>query len=409
MYQDIKNEYKTLIINVLGKIKKVNKWRKDFFVEVLWLFLCIKGRINFLQLERYGNYCEQRYRQQFEKNFDFLNFNKELVLSEGSGNYAIAFDPSYISKSGKATYGLGKYWSGCAKQAKWGLEISGLAAVDIDNHTAFHLEAVQTPDRGILDDQTINLLDWYAKIITDRVATLILISKYIVADAYFSKKSFIDKITKAGMHVISRFRDDADLRYLYKGEPTGKQGRPKKYAGKIKFKELDLDYFDIIEQNDEYTLLCAIVNSKALKSSIKLVIKEQMNENRKKTYKLYFSTDLEMDGNQIYELYKNRFQIEFLYRDSKNFTGLNDCQARDEEKLKFHFNASITSVNVAKVVHWLSVEKEMRGAFSMADVKTINHNILLLEKFLSVFAINADSIKNPELLKELIYFGKIAA
>ena len=57
----------------------INKWRRDFFIEVLWLFLGIKGRINFMQLARYGSCSEQRYRQQFEKPFDFLQFNKSLV------------------------------------------------------------------------------------------------------------------------------------------------------------------------------------------------------------------------------------------------------------------------------------------------------------------------------------------
>jgi len=126
-------------------------------IETFILFLSIRGRINFLQLGRYGKYKEQRYRQQFEKSFDFLTFNKELTLSQGSGKYVIAFDPSYINKSGKKTPGLSWYWSGCANQAKWGLEIGGLAVIDIDNHTAFHLEAVQTLNT---DDQT--LTDWYA-------------------------------------------------------------------------------------------------------------------------------------------------------------------------------------------------------------------------------------------------------
>ncbi|VAW25121.1 hypothetical protein MNBD_BACTEROID01-833 [hydrothermal vent metagenome] len=61
-----------------------------------------------------------------------------------SPDSAIAFAPSYISKSGKKTPGLGYFWPGCAGKAKWGLEIAGLAAIDIENHTAFHLEAVQT-------------------------------------------------------------------------------------------------------------------------------------------------------------------------------------------------------------------------------------------------------------------------
>jgi hypothetical protein len=80
--------------------KKVNiiKWRKDFMIEVFMLFLSIEGRINFFQLERYGQFSEQRYRQQFEKPFDYMELNKQLAISSGSGRCVIAFDPSYISK-----------------------------------------------------------------------------------------------------------------------------------------------------------------------------------------------------------------------------------------------------------------------------------------------------------------------
>ena len=77
--------------------------------------------------------------------------------------------------------------------------------------------------------------------------------------------------------------------------------------------------------------------------------------------------------------YHSRFQIEFLFRDGKQHTGLNDSQARSENKLYFQFNASLTSINVAKVIHWLSIPKEIRGAFSMSDIKTMNHNILMLK------------------------------
>ena len=109
-----------------------------------------------------------------------------------------------------------------------GLEIGGLAAIDIDNHTAFHLEAVQTLNT---DDQT--LTDWYAGVISDRKETLMGISKYLVADAWFSKKPFTDQIVSLEMHLISRLRDDADLKYLCKDSHTGKKGRPRKYIGKI--------------------------------------------------------------------------------------------------------------------------------------------------------------------------------
>jgi hypothetical protein len=110
---------------MLDKTVNINKWRKDFMIEVFMLFLSIKGRINFFQLERYGQFCEQRYRQQFEKPFDFMEFNKQLAISYGSGRFVIAFDPSYISKSGKLTPGLCRYWSGCAKPPNGDLKSVG--------------------------------------------------------------------------------------------------------------------------------------------------------------------------------------------------------------------------------------------------------------------------------------------
>ncbi len=45
-----------------------------------------------------------------------------------------------------------------------------------------------------------------------------------------------------------------------------------------------------------------------------------------------------------------RFQIEFCFRDAKQFVGLTDCQACDTRKLDFAFNSSVTAVNVEKIM-----------------------------------------------------------
>jgi len=351
--------YKSLIIRTLDKISVFNKCRKDFFCEVIILLLSIKGRINFLQLGRFGDFTEQRYRQQFEKPFPFLDFNKELTLSCGGSRFVIAFDPSYINKSGKKTPGVGWYWSGCSGQAKWGLEIGGLAAIDLDNHTAFHLEAVQTL---IQDKQATGLIDWYVSVIKERKETLSSISKYLVADAWFSKKPFADQIMALDMHLISRLRDDADLKYLYQGPPTGKRGRPCKYAGKIDTENIDANYFELIEQNQGTTVYSAIVWSKSLKQDIRLVHVTYLSDKGKLTRKLYFCTDTQMDALEILDCYQSRFQIEFLYRDGKQHTGLTDSQARSENKLNFQFNAALTAINIAKVEHWFCEPQQVTVA-----------------------------------------------
>ncbi len=262
------NIYKTHIEGVLSRILNINHWRKEFVTETLILFLCIK---------------EQRYRQQFEKSFDFLTFNKELTPFQGSGQYAIAFDPSYINKAGKHTPGVGYFWSGCANRARWGLEIGGLAAIDIDNHTAFHLEAVQT-----MVDKEQSLSDWYAKVISDRKEQLLGISPSLVAEAWFAKCLFVDQVIQSDMHLIGRLRDDANIRYLHQGKPTGKRGRSQKYNGKVDNTNIDKNHFKLMSKDEHSVIHSAIVYFISLKRNIKVVHVLYDNKNGKQNHKLNF-------------------------------------------------------------------------------------------------------------------------
>ena len=76
----------------------------------------------------------------------------------------------------------------------------------------------------------------------------------------------------------------------------------------------------------------------------------------------------------------SRFQIEFIYRDAKQFTGLNDCQARNANSLDFAFNASLSAVNIAKA---LSAESGLN--LSVEDVKILIHNTVMAQRILSTF------------------------
>ena len=55
----------------------------------------------------------------------------------------LLLDPCYIPKSGKETYGRGKFWSGLDKATKWGLDICRSALIDVIKNTTFHLKAFQ--------------------------------------------------------------------------------------------------------------------------------------------------------------------------------------------------------------------------------------------------------------------------
>ncbi|MGV8134049.1 MAG: transposase [Mangrovibacterium sp.] len=386
----------------------LNKPRKDFIVCVLWHILSIKGKINFLQLGRFSSFGEQTFRNHFEKRFDFLAFNKQLINRVASGERVIAMDPSYIPKTGKSTYGRGKYWSGVAKAAKWGLDICGFAVVDVVNNTALHLNAWQTPSAGELAGKGLNLLTYYASLVTGYAAEFREFSGYIVADAYFSRLPFVEAILSCGMHFISRLRDDSVLRYKYDGKPTGKKGRPKQFDGNVDIKSLDTRYFSLDRATEDIKIYSAVVFSKAFKRDIKLAVAIFFKDGKEIARKLYFSTDLKLEGEKIVRYYRSRFQIEFLYRDAKQFTGLTTCQARSENKLDFHFNTALTAVNLAKH-DWITSKYGTSKPFSMADYKTLYYNTLILERFMCRFAINPNTAKNQKIVNELLDYGKIAA
>ena len=69
-----------------------------------------KGKINFLQIGRFGTLTEQTYRNQFEK---------------------------------RLTFGLGRFWTGVAGSPKIGLDLFGFVVVDIVNNTSLHLKTWQ--------------------------------------------------------------------------------------------------------------------------------------------------------------------------------------------------------------------------------------------------------------------------
>ena len=124
---------------------------------------------------------------------------------------------------------------------------------------------------------------------------------------------------------------------------------------------------------------------------------------------MLFSTDVEQDPMDIYKLYTLRFQIEFLFRDAKQFTGLVDCQARNSLKLEFHFNASFTALNLAKVQ---AVQQHQTGApliFSMASIKRRALNSHLLDRFIFNLDLSPSVIKSHPNYEKLRSYGIIAA
>lgn len=382
---------------------RLHKPFNDLLVEISLLMLLLPHRVNFTQFEKYGKRSEKCYRDNFSRPFGWIKLNMELSsmrFSTGTRR-AIAIDPSYISKSGVHTPGIGRFWSGCAGAVKRGLEILGIALVDADANDAMMLRAVQTPSEQSLKDGGVSLISWYLTAILNLREQLLSLSRVIVADAYFSVKPFADGLCERGFHLISRLRDNANLRYIHTGPRRAGRGRPKSYDGKIDVRHPDPDRMQRVETSFGdgvcYTLLAYAV---ALKRTVRLVLYYPEGG----APKIFFSTDTAITARDIVDLYRSRFQIEFCFRDAKQYTGLCDCQARDLDKLDFHFNASFCSLNVAKIYI-----KELNPRLSIPGVKSLLYNIYIAHRIFSLCGFRPHKSLNGQIFKELFNIAAPAA
>jgi IS4 transposase len=309
---------------------------------------------------------------------------------------------------------VGYFWSGCASAAKHGLEILDIAVIDADEKDAVHLKAVQTvdtvkagrPPKYLAGMKTPNSLTaWYLRALARDRDALRKVSDIVAADAFFSKEPFVNGVTRLGFRLVSRFRSDVSMRYLYTGPKTGKRGRPKEVDGKVYLDNLRTDVFREESYDDSdgrtVTLHTAVVRATSLKRDVRVVVVDCMEPGKKtQARKVFFSTDTGMSAKDIMDLYRTRFQIEFLLRDGKQFTGLTHCQSRQKEALAFHFNMSLTAVNVAR-----AFARQDKKQLSVANVKTLIHYAMMIRRFFMLSGKLPNKLLNTCHFKELLYYG----
>jgi hypothetical protein len=397
----------------IGTLIATDKVRRRIFVHLLPLFLSMPRRINFKQMTFYGQYNEGTYHNWFKSHLDVKSFNVAMINEHGSGDHFVIFDPSYLPKSGNKTPQLGWYWSGCAGMVKRGLEIGGFAVADLTNHTAFHLEASLTPCAKSLKEQGKTLMGHYVGLVVKQRDTIREFGNLLVVDGYFSVFTFVNPVAQGlGIHLVSCLRGNAVLHYL-PDPAVKKRGRPRKKGERLDWQKVDETKLPLIHTDTEKRIRAGKIYVKSLKRVVLLLATEFLREDGTMLCrKLFFSTDLEAQPMHVLEQYRCRFQIEFLYRDAKQFTGLTQCQSTNQTKVENHVNMALTTVSAAKVVHWLPIPKEERPPFSMMNIKNYYYNQLLLERFSIALGLNPTDTKNNPKIKELLLsttYNSIAA
>ena len=333
--------------NLIG----TTKWQLGFFIEIFNLIYSIQGRVNFQNLCRYSELNESTFRRNFQKFFEWLDFNLALIRLAGVNfekEVIAAMDCSFISKAGKMTHGIDRFWSGCLGKAAHGSEISLVSIIDVKARKAWALDVVQTT-AGLSKKENGTAktrIDFYIGQLK-RCSGKLLNINYFVGDGFYAKTKVFKAMSEMDKYFITKLRPDANLRYLFKGHHKKRKGPKKKYDGKIDFYKFKTwKWKRECSLNPHVEVFSIIADSPKFGIDLKIVMPVNTKTNK---HVLLACTDLELGAAKIIGYYRLRFQIEFLFRDAKQFTGLAHCQARSKEKLHFHFNLSLAAVNLANL------------------------------------------------------------
>ena len=393
-----------IVKTILTSMFTVKKHQRTFMLYLFAVLVVFQGKATFKNMSRYSIMNEKRFRRWSHQRFDYAEFNMKLIaltLPEQSEKIA-AMDASFISKSGHKTQGLGSFYNGSAGAAQRGLEISTLCIVELKSNTAYALDSRQT-----VDIEGSTRVEQYALQVVEMATHLRQLNvTYLAADAYYSKVKFVSQVAEAGLHLIGKLRVDANLTWLYEGEYTG-VGRPKKFDGKVNFTKLTR--FDQVGRlNDKVTVYSKIVYSQNFKRKIRLVMLSWYN-GKKMARALLYSTDILLDAMTLIKYYKARFQIEFLFRDAKQYTGLTHCQSLRKEAINMQVNASLTALNLLKLEDRQEKSTSEASVISIASWKRRKFNEHLMDRLFDELGLNVNCKKILAIYERYSHYGTIAS
>jgi putative transposase len=319
-------------------------------------------------------------------------FGKFFVqhLYRPEGEYFLVGDESVMTKSGRETHGLDYFFSGLLSKVVKGIAIFSLALVSVEERRSYPLRVEQVvrseaeraaakarrkkkqakrdqtqprkkrgrPQGSKSRDKTrVELTPELVRIQTmikkqlEMLQNLVPV-RYLALDGHFGHNNALQMVRQCGLHLISKLRNDAALYFIYDGQQKSR-GPRRKYGQKIDYDNIPEQY--LVEKRIAGDLETRIYQARMLHRdfaqplNLVIIVKTQLKTGAMAHVNL-FSSDLELSYDKVIDFYSLRFQIEFNYRDAKQFWGLEDFMNVKEVPLTNALNLSLFMVNLSQAL-----------------------------------------------------------
>lgn len=176
--------------------------------------------------------------------------------------------------------------------------------------------------------------------------------RYLALDGHFGNNNALQMVRQCGLHLISKLRYDAALYFVYDSRQKRK-GPRKKYGQKIDYRRIHKRY--LVERSVKDGIETCIYQAQMLHHefaqplNVVTITKTNLKTGAFANVNL-FSSDLELGYETIIDYYSLRFQIEFNFRDAKQYWGLEDFMNIKEVPVTNAVNLSLFMVNLSQVL-----------------------------------------------------------
>lgn len=386
---------------------------------------------------------------------DWLALNLTLFQSAyldmpQAGRFFLAVDETVEGKSRKHTFGIGWFYSSIAGKVIRSVSSHAISVVDTKKEASYVLTHRQTvkpahkpakkkgkgkkkkagqkpkkkPGRpkGSKNKQNVKkeglLYEGFEALLSSvapLLAALALGICHVVGDGAYGNQTCCLIARQFGLELVSKLNRNTAL-YLPCQGPYCGRGRRRKYGDKLNYDSLPEQY--LVGSSAEEGILTQIYQVKGVWTkhmpcliNAVIIVKTEL-ETGKKARVVLFSTDLAMEARALIKIYSLRFQIEFNFRDAKQFFGLADFKNVKEQQVNnamglafFMDNLSLVLVEQAKqawqeenvsiqdLKSYFRAEKYLGDILNTLEIAP--NPILIHRQFADIFKIGAVNRRTP--------------
>ena len=370
--------------------------------RVIEAMLSMSGRVTMRGLSRWsgqgGSYRTiQRF---FNTSVNWCHLNWLLIrhhVLDADDVVVMSGDHVVVTKAGKMTYGLERFFSSLYGKTVPGLCFLSLSLLSVKRRTSYPVmtEPVEKPSdavgqeppttkargrrgrpqgsknrnrRAVELSPSLRFIQEHIKRLLAQISDAFKVV-YFLFDGEFGHNDAMQMVRQVGLHLISKLRYNSALYFPYDGPYWGR-GPRRKYGKKVDYHHIPSTYLQSISMDKEIKTQIYQMSlwHKKFAEMLNIVVIVKTNlQTHKTAHVVLFSSDLTLRYDLLIDYYRLRFQLEFNFRDAKQYWGLEDFMNVNARPVYNGANLAMFMVNVSHAL--IRPMRAQWSAFSVNDLK----------------------------------------